>query len=156
LIRIRPYASADLPTLVALFTASVHTLGAQHYGPEQLAAWAPRPPNLEAWRQRLEGLTTLVADDALGPCGFIAWEDDGHIELLYTAPRCARRGVATRLVQEAEDALSAVGVTVFSTEASLGAWPFFETQGFTVVEPQTVTRRGATFTRFLMKKENTA
>ena len=50
MIRIRPYASADVTTLVALFTASVHTLGAQHYGPEQLAAWAPRPPDLDAWK----------------------------------------------------------------------------------------------------------
>ncbi|WP_205832858.1 GNAT family N-acetyltransferase [Azohydromonas caseinilytica] len=156
MIRIRPYASSDLSTVVALFTASVHTLGAKHYGPEQLDAWAPRPPDLEAWRQRLEPLRILMAEDALGPCGFIAWRDDGLIDLLYTAPRCARRGVASRLVQAAEDDLSASGVTELSTEASLGAWPFFETQGFTVVEPQTVTRRGATFTRFLMKKENAA
>jgi putative acetyltransferase len=156
LIAIRPYAPADLKTLVALFTAAVHTLGARHYGPEQLDAWAPCPPDLEAWNQRLEALSTLVAEDALGPCGFIAWEADGHIELLYTAPRCARRGVATRLVQAAEDALCAAGVTEFSTEASLAAWPFFESRGFSVVEPQTVTRRGASFTRFLMRKESAA
>ncbi|WP_198320822.1 GNAT family N-acetyltransferase [Azohydromonas aeria] len=156
MIAIRPYASGDLPTLMALFTAAVHTLGALHYGPAQLDAWAPRPPDAEDWRRRFETLHTLVAEDALGPCGFIAWQDDGRIELLYTAPRCARRGVATRLVQAAEDALSADGVTELVTEASLAAWPFFETQGFTVVEPQVVTRRDATFTRFLMKKENAA
>jgi putative acetyltransferase len=153
LIAIRPYTSADLKTLVALFTASVHTLGAPHYGPEQLDAWAPRQPDVEDWRRRLETLSTLVAEDAIGPCGFIAWEEDGHIELLYTAPRCARRGVATRLVRAVEDALCATGVTELSTEASLAAWPLFESQGFEVVEPQIVTRRGATFTRFLMRKE---
>jgi putative acetyltransferase len=156
LIAIRPYTPADLQTLVTLFTAAVHTLGARHYGPQQLDAWAPRPPDLQTWSQRFEGLSTLVAEDALGPCGFIAWEEDGHIELLYTAPRCARRGVATRLVLAVEDALCAVGVTEISTEASLVAWPFFESQGFSVVEPQTVTRHGATFTRFLMRKENAA
>jgi putative acetyltransferase len=38
----------------------------------------------------------------------------------------------------------------------LAAWPFFESRGFSVVEPQTVTRRGASFTRFLMRKESAA
>ncbi|WP_298233973.1 GNAT family N-acetyltransferase [uncultured Azohydromonas sp.] len=156
MIAIRPYAPADLKTLVALFTAAVHTLGAPHYGRQQLDAWAPRPPDLDTWRQRFEAQHTLVAEDALGPCGFVSWRDDGYIDTLYTAPRCARRGVATRLVQAAEDALSAAGVTELSTEASLAAWPFFETRGFEVVEPQTVTRRGASFTRFLMRKENAA
>jgi putative acetyltransferase len=153
-MHLRPYAEADLGLLVALFTASVHTLGAPHYAPAQLDAWAPRPPDLAAWRQRLHAQHTLLAEDALGACGFISWRDDGCIDTLYTAPRSARRGVATRLVQAAEDALSAAGVTELLTEASLAAWPFFETRGFSVVAPQTVTRRGATFTRFLMRKRS--
>lgn len=150
---IRNSESRDLEAIVAVFGASIHGLATQHYDDAQLAAWAPRSPDLAEWRQRLATLKTLVAEDhARQLMGFLSFEPDGHIDLLYTAPHAARRGVASALYRAAEHRLLALGVERLFTEASLVAAPFFAAQGFHVVEEQRVERRGLVFRRYAMHK----
>ncbi|WP_164102821.1 GNAT family N-acetyltransferase [Candidatus Laterigemmans baculatus] len=152
MIRIEHYQEADLEGLVSLFTSAVHILGASHYEAAQLAAWAPQPPDLEQWRVRLAAVETLVAriDSALA--GFVSFEWNGHIDLLFTSPHHARRGVASRLLNMAEEAVAAEKAPAMFTEASLIARPFFIRHGYQVVEEQLVMRRGVTLRRFAMRK----
>lgn len=145
----RPYGSADLGAVAALFTASVHELGATFYSAEQCEAWAPRPPDLDAWVRRLAELNTLVALDENGLAGFASFAANGHIDLLYTAPHAARLGAASLLLKHVERALP--GIELF-TEASLIAKPFFHRHGFQVTEVQEVVWRGIAFRRFAMRK----
>ena len=49
----RPYESADLPRVIETYTASIRVLAAPYYTPEQIAAWAPIPPDAARWRERL-------------------------------------------------------------------------------------------------------
>jgi putative acetyltransferase len=152
---IRPYTHTDLNAVAQLFTDAIHGLAASHYDEAQRAAWAPRPPNLDYWQTRLSPLQVLVAQDppdggAL--LGFIGYEKDGHIDLMFTSPTAARRGVASRLLGQAEAALRALDVQALFTEASLLGRPFFERQGFTVKEEQHIELRGAKFRRFAMVK----
>lgn len=151
-MNVRAYRDADLAAVADLFTAAVHEGAARHYDASQRAAWAPRPPDLERWRERLAPLCTLVAEDDAGLAGFLAYAPDGHVDLLFTAPDRARRGVATALVERAEAELAAAGATELSTEASLVARPLFERHGFRVVEEQTVERDGVALRRFAMRK----
>lgn len=76
----------------------------------------------------------------------------GHIGLLYVAPRCTRRGVASALYQTVERTLQVAGVASLFTEASLVARPFFERQGFWVDTEETVVRRGVPLRRCVMRK----
>lgn len=150
-IVIRPYRDADLKPVADLFTASVHELTVREYNATQRMAWAPRPPDLDRWRRRLHTHHTLVAEgDQLA--GFISFEPDGHIDLLYTSPRHTRLGVASALYRHVEALLTAQGVTRLHTEASAVARPFFERHGFHVVRPERVVRRGVTFARYAMEK----
>lgn len=149
---IRQYRNSDLEALVELFTASVHEVSAGAYDAAQRHAWARIPPDQVAWRERLVGQTVLVAESDTELAGFIAWEPDGHIDLLYTSPRHVRRGVASALYHSAEQALRAAGGTTLYTEASLVARPFFECQGFVVEEEQVVSRDGVDLRRFAMRK----
>lgn len=151
-MKTRPYADTDLEAVAELFTASIHALAVDAYDAEQRAAWAPRPPDPVEWRSRLAGLQVLVAEADGALAGFIAFTDDGHIDLLYTAPAAARRGVASALYREAEQHLVAAGVTALRTEASLVAAPFFACQGFAIVETERVIRRGVAFQRHAMHK----
>lgn len=152
LLRLRPGNDADLAAIAELFTDSIHGLAGAHYDAAQRAAWAPRPPDLDGWRTRLKGLRTLLAEDAAGLLGFVSYEPDGHIDLLYTAPAQARRGVASALLQYAEHEMRALGAEAFHTEASLVAQPFFARHGYLVVEEQFVQRQGVGFRRFAMRK----
>lgn len=152
LLEIRPYGESDLEALVLLFTESVHSLAAAQYGKAQLETWAPRPPDLATWARRFAAVNTLVAD-VDGICaGFISYEKNGHIDLLYTSPAHSRQGIASALYRHAETALISHGATEIFTEASLVARPFFRRHGFRVSEEQLVRREGMTFRRFGMRK----
>ena len=155
-MHIRIAKPGDLENIVSLFGDSIHELAAQHYDEAQRAAWAPATPDLAEWRQRLSALTTLVAEDDGRLAGFLSFENDGHIDLLYTAPHSARRGVASALYREAEHQLLTLGAKRLFTEASLVAAPFFTRQGFHVVEEQRVERRGLVFRRYAMHKSLTS
>lgn len=151
-VDIRPYAAEDLAALVAVFTASVHELAARYYTPQQLEAWAPRPPELGPWIDRLQSLETVVATHGEALAGFISYSPNGHIDLLYTSPVCARRGVASALYRFAESALASLGASEILTEASLAARPFFEHFGFAVTAEDDVLLRDHAFRRYAMRK----
>ena len=152
---IRPYTHADLQAVAQLFTDAIHGLAVSDYDEAQRAAWAPRPPDLSLWERRLKPIQVLVAQDAENGealLGFIGYENNGHIDLMFTSPTAARRGIASRLLGQAEAALRAFDVQELFTEASLLGRPFFERQGFTVKEEQHIELRGAQFRRFAMVK----
>src|SRR5712675_1774686 len=86
----RPYESADLPSVIETYTASIRLLAAPYYTPEQIAAWAPIPPDAARWQERLAHLHTIVA------------ESDGLLAAF------ARRGVASILYHRVESVLRAV------------------------------------------------
>ncbi len=151
-MNVRSYTDADLDAVAAVFTSSVHVLGAAAYDETQRNAWAPQPPDLHHWRKRLQPLRTFVAVQGAEIAGFISDEPHGHIELLYVAPLYARRGVASLLYGYAERALLSAGVTELRTEASLVAKPVFERFGFVVIEEQEISLRNLSFRRFAMCK----
>jgi putative acetyltransferase len=149
---IRPYCKSDLEAVALLFTDSVHHVANRYYDSDQLAAWAPRPPDLNSWTARLASVETLVAETDGKLAGFISYELNGHIDLLYTSPVECRRGVASALLRQAEAAIAGRGVSELFTEASLAARAFFERFGFKVSEEQCVQRNGVTFRRYAMRK----
>lgn len=153
-MHIRPYQDSDLAAVAQLFTDAVHGLAGSHYDAVQREAWAPRPPDLGPWKTRLGPLQILLAQDTEGDglLGFIGYEKNGHIDLLFTSPAAARRGVASQLYGHAETALRGLGIVALFTEASLVSRPFFERQGFAVRQEQCVERRGAMLRRFAMAK----
>lgn len=152
-LQLRRYCPEDdLGAVVRIFTDSVHTLAAPFYDEPQRAAWAPENAALDGWRARLESVNVLVAEDEGVLCGFLGYEPNGHVDLLYTASHAARRGVASKLYAQVETELSAAGVRRVFAEVSLAARAFFERQGFVVVVVERVERRGVTFTRFAMEK----
>ena len=155
-MRIRLYTDADLAAVAQLFTDAVHGIAASHYDEVQRNAWAPQPPDPGIWEARLKPLKVLVAQDTENSgdalLGFVGYEEDGHIDLMFSSPLAARRGVATQLLGRAEAALRELGVAQLFTEASLLGQPFFARHGFTVKEEQQVERRGVQFLRYAMVK----
>jgi len=151
-MNIRPSQDGDIGALADLFTESVHSLAIEHYDSKERAAWAPQPPDLDHWRERLSNLHTLVAEIESHVAGFVSYELNGHIDLLFTSPSFVRLGVATALYSRAESILIDAGVTNLFTESSLVARNFFDRQGFLVTEEQSVSVRGMVFRRFAMSK----
>ena len=136
-----------------IYTASIRSLAAPFYSPEQIAAWAPVPPDAARWQERLAHLHTVVAESDGVLAGFISYTDEGYLDLLFTHPAFARRGVATRLYLRVESALRAAEVPRVFTHASLAARPFFDRHGFRLDGEECVECRGAYLRRFTMHKE---
>lgn len=149
-MQIREALEFEIEALVVVFTTAVHALAGGAYTAEQCAAWAPVPPDAEGWRRRLSRLTVLLACEGEQVAGFIGYARSGHVDLLFTAPPFARRGVATALFGAACADMRRSGAQCLSTEASLAARPFFEQQGFTVVAEEEVLRQGVVLRRFRM------
>jgi putative acetyltransferase len=149
----RLYEPTDLPNVIGVYTASIRSLAAPFYSPEQIAAWAPATPDVERWQQRLATLHTIVADCDGVLAGFASYNLDGYLDLLFTHPTFARRGIATRLYFRVESALRSSGSAKIFTHASLAARPFFDRHGFQVDAEECVECRGEYLRRYAMHKE---
>lgn len=157
IVNLRMHREADTDGLIAVFTSSVHALAAARYDAAERDAWAPVPPDVDEWRRRLGELHTIVAEEDGSYLGFLSYEANGHIDLLYTAPGATRRGVASALLVEADSQLASDGgVAELFTEASLVAVPFFLRHRFEIVEEQNVIRRGVNLRRIAMRRRAVA
>jgi putative acetyltransferase len=153
-VKVRRFHPEETEAIAALFTETVHSVNAGHYTREQLSAWAPRPPDLASWRERLGGRAiVLVAEVENQIVGFAAFTPDGHLDLLYTHHRFLRKGVAASLLRHVENEASSRGVARVFAEVSVTARPFFDHAGFRLLTPQTVERRGVEFENYRMEKQ---
>lgn len=151
-MQIREFRPTDLEAIVALFTASVRGLAADAYGDQQLQAWAPDPPDLEHWRRKIAGQNLLLAELHGELLGMVGYEDDGHVDVLFTHPGHARKGVAAKLHADAQRRLAEIGVHELFTESSEVARPFFERQGYRVERREVVDARGVELHRYRMRR----
>ena len=151
-MKMRLYHPHHAAALARLFTDTVHHINKSDYSPEQLAAWAPDPPDVEHWRGRLSGLIAFVAEHDSEIVGFATFEPDGHLDHIYVHHRFQRQGVASMLYRRIEEEARSRGLSRIHTEASITARPFFERVGFKVIAPQTVEHRGVAFTNYRMEK----
>lgn len=149
----RPFEFTDLSSVIEIYTASIRTLAAPYYSAEQIAAWAPVPPDSARWQERLSHLHTIIAEADGVLVGFASYTDEGYLDFLFTRPGFARRGVATSLYQSVESMLRAATVPRVTTHASLAARPFFDRHGFQVDAEESVECRGVYLRRFAMHKE---
>lgn len=147
---IREYHAQDLDGVIDVFIRAIRETASRDYLPAQVDAWAHADRQL--WSQRRMSRPTWVADVDGKPIGFIDLEPDGHIDMMYVDPHYLGQGVAKQLFQTVEAQARADGLRELHSEVSLTARPFFERNGFQVVEPETVFRNGEYFDRFRMAK----
>jgi GNAT superfamily N-acetyltransferase len=152
-VTIRPYHPRDLTALMALFRASVHGTARRDYSARQLAAWAPRDLDQEAWERRLEANHTLAAEEDAMIVGFAELAPGGHVDMLFVVPDRQRRGIARALLRALETEAARRGEQRLTTDASRTARPFFLAAGFRPVEAREVERRGVRIENFRMEKD---
>ena len=146
---IRRYRSEDCRRLTELFYDTVHSVNARDYAPEQLDAWAPGQPDLEAWDRSLHAHESFVAEENGVIIGFGDIDQSGYLDRLFVDKDHQGRGVATALCDALE---AAVRAEHYTTHASITARPFFEKRGYRVVRQQRVERQGVFLTNFVMEK----
>lgn len=148
-VEIRAYSPSDCAEIVQLFYDTVHAVCVGDYSPEQLQAWAPGLPDVDAWNESFLVHDTLVAEVEGQIVGFADMDAAGYLDRLYVHKDWQRQGVATALCEALERRCPA---SRFTTHASLTARPFFEGRGYRVVREQEVERYGLLLTNFVMER----
>lgn len=141
-MQIRRYQPADAGALAQIFFDAVRLGAAPKYTAAELAAWA----------QRLDGLTTVVAESPSGLLGFMSLRSDGYLDLAFVRPDCRGTGVADALHSEILTEACARHLHRLTTEASRMARPFFLRMGWHLIAAQTVQRNGQSIENFRMAK----
>ncbi|CAD5989435.1 GNAT family N-acetyltransferase [Agreia sp. COWG] len=152
-IRIRDYEDGDAaPTLAVFLDAITHTASAD-YTPQQVEAWARRDHrDLTVWNTSMQNRVSFVATMGEDVVGFSDVSPRGYIDMMFVAPQLVGRGVAWRLLAQAEQRARATGTRELSADVSITARPFFERQGFVVTATQHPIRAGVTLTNYAMRR----
>ena len=108
-ISLRPFLPDDAQALAEIFCAAIETLAEEDYSEGQREAWASLADDIARFRTKLAGGLTLVATINGEPVGFASLKGADTLEMLYTHPEFARRGVATTLVDAREKLAAARG-----------------------------------------------
>ena len=148
-MELRRYESSDCKEVTELFYNTVHIINAKDYTKEQLDVWATQEVDLEKWNQSLQGHYSVVAVDNEIIVGFGDIDKDGYLDRLYVHADYQRKGIATAICKQLEQAVEGK----ITTHASITAKPFFEKRGYRVVRKQEVERRGIFLTNFVMEKD---
>ena len=146
---IREYQSSDCEVLAELFYNTVHMVNKKDYTKEQLDVWATGIIDLEKWNQSFEEHYSLVAIDDEMIVGFGDINKAGYLDRLYVHSDYQRKGIATAICNQLEQAVQGSIVT----HASITAKPFFEKRGYRVIKEQQVECQGIFLTNFIMEKE---
>lgn len=152
-VRVRDYTEADAAPTLKVFRDAVMVTGAQRYTADQVAAWAgPPEDNLPAWHAARSAPATIVAviDDTV--VGFSDLDEQGYIDMLFVSPEFARRGVASRLLDEIETRGRTAGLDALTVSASLLLRPLLERRGFVVEKQLAPVVSAVTLVSFAMRK----
>jgi putative acetyltransferase len=131
-VTIRRFREGDAEAVAALTLAAIRVTGSRAYSAKQIAAWAARHPGPERFVARAAkgDLIRVAVDDADCPIAYCVLEADGHVDMLYSHPDHAGRGLGRLMLAEAELAARALDITRLFTEASELARPVFERAGY--------------------------
>ncbi len=148
-MRIRKYQSKDCKELTELFYNTVHIVNAKDYTQEQLDVWAKEEIDLEKWNESLQKNYSIVAVENQRIVGFGDIDHTGYLDHLYIHADYQRKGIATEICNQLEQAV----LGNITTHASITARPFFEKRGYKVIKEQQVERQGIFLTNYVMIKE---
>ena len=146
---IRPYRSADCPTLAQIYYDTIHTVNAADYTPAQLDAWATGNVDLAAWDDYFLARHSFVAEMGGKIVGFSDMDDGGYLGRLYVHKDYQSLGIGKALCAAAE---GAVDVPKYTLHSSVTAKPFYEKQGYRTVEMRQMPRKDQFITIYVMEK----
>lgn len=146
---IRKYQASDCKELADLFYNTVHIVNAKDYTKEQLNVRATKQVDLEKWNKSLQEHFSVVALDNETIIGFGDIDKTGYLDRLFVHANYQKKGIATALCNQLEQAVQGD----ITTHASITAKPFFEKRGYKLVKEQQVERQGIFLTNYVMIKK---
>ncbi len=151
-MKLRKATHQDLPTILELFKTTIGQVNSRDYTPAQIAVWTQAIENTDRWRQRIEVQFFLVVEMRDRLVGFGSVTSTGYLDLLYVHSDFQRQGIAQTLLEALTTYAEAQQAVAITTDASITARPFFEKNGFLVVQKQENERQGEVLVNYKMEK----
>lgn len=151
-ITLRPFLAEDIDEIVELIQSAIEELAEDHYSVAQRGAWMESFDDEAALATRLGRQLTLLALMDGAPAGVISLAPGGRIDLLYTHPDHARKGVASQLCEAVERLGAARDLKFMEVDASDCALDLFVARGYEPIQRQTVERGGEWLANTRMRK----
>jgi putative acetyltransferase len=134
-LALRPMTEADIPAVRALHARSFAALAQAHHTQAQIAAHeaAIAAPDYADDLRRSHMMLAIARREVVATAGWLALADEpgtARIRKVFVAPALARRGLATRLVRDAEARARAAGYTRIIVRANVNAVPLYAKLGY--------------------------
>ena len=142
----------EFPTVIKLISETVHSVCVNDYTKKELNAWAPPRFDTSRFIRALSPCYNLVAVIDNEIVGFISVENDGFVNRLFTHKDFLRMGIATALLNEAENWAKESGLKELTLDSSKTAIDFYIKKGFHKCGISVVEKDGVVFRNTVMKK----
>jgi len=142
----------DLEDILLLFKETIENVNAKDYSFEQIRAWSSGAYKKERWQAKIEEQFFLIAVIENKIVGFGSMTRDGYLDFLYVSKDHQRLGIAKMIYDQLEGFAKTNHLYQITSDISITAKPFFEKQGFVVVEEQQVLIDGTQLKNLKMEK----
>jgi putative acetyltransferase len=149
-MEIRKYRPGEERALWELFHDTIHRVNSAHYTADQVDAWAPDDLDMNRWERKITSIAPYVAVLEGVIVGYADLQPSGYIDHFFCHHQYQRRGVGKALMAHLKAKAAEAGIPTLTANVSVTARPFFEAQGFRVVQAQEVDVRGVTLRNFKM------
>lgn len=151
-IILRAAVAEDLKQLQTLFVETINEVCRDDYNHEQLRVWTSAITNDARWLEKIKSQYFLVALHNDEVVGFGSLENGDYLDFMYVHKDYQRQGIAEKIFQSLELKAKQYHNSILKSDVSKTAKPFFERQGFNVVEAQTRTIDSVEITNYKMQK----
>ncbi|MZI95758.1 GNAT family N-acetyltransferase [Vibrio sp. CAIM 722] len=151
MIKVRRYSESDIPALWEIFYHTIRNINIRDYSRAQVEAWAPDNFDQAIWQRKMHSIAPYVAVLDGEIVGYTDLQDDGLIDHFFCHHQYQGRGIGKIMMEHVFEQGKLRGISKFHSEVSITARPFYEKQGFCIVEEQVVNVRGQKLRNFLME-----
>ena len=152
-IKLRTAVIEDIPAIVEMYRATVHTVNAADYTPAQLNVWADGAVNYPRWEKAIKEQYFVLAEINGSLAGFSSIAKDGYLDFMYVSKDFQRCGAASALLKEIErKAIEQKNPEIYS-HVSKTAKGFFFKMGYEHKEDISDLYKGELFINALMVKK---
>lgn len=150
---IREGQITDLTELQKLFVDTITTICTADYGTEQIKAWTSSVKNKQRWQEIMTKQFVMVAQEESKIVGFATLNNGNYLDFLYVHKDHQRQGIAQRLFDTIEAKARQLKQCSLDSDVSKTAKPFFERNGFKILQEQTNIRQGVEIINYKMTKQ---
>ena len=151
-MHIRKLLDDEYEEVIKLIYQSVHHICKSDYTEKELSAWAPDNFDRVKFQRALNGCYNTVMIDKNDIVGFLSMEQDGYLNRLYTHKDHTGKGVATFLLEDAQEWAKNNGITEIRLDSSKTAENFYLKRGFSECGISVLTHNGVVFKNKTMHK----